>query len=307
MKSGPDMSVNLAGIMMRNPVMVASGTFGYGVEYAGLVDIEQLGAIVVKGIRLEPCSGNPQPRIVEVRSGLINSIGLQGPGVEGFIADYLPLLRRWNTPVIVNVWGTTLREYAEVCGRLDGMPGVSGIELNVSCPNVKQGGLAFGSNPRMTARVVAVARRKTRLPLFCKLAPNVPDIRVFARAAEESGADGISLVNSFPAMKIDVEKRAPVLGNVTGGLTGPAIHPIAVKLVRDAASAVSIPVVGMGGITDADDALEFLIAGASAVAVGTANFADPRTAIRVAAGIRSYLKRHGFGSVREIVGMLGTP
>jgi dihydroorotate dehydrogenase (NAD+) catalytic subunit len=270
-----------------------------------LVDVSRLGAVVVKGIRLTPCEGNATPRMVEVPGGLINAIGLQGPGVEKFVLDYLPPLRKLNVPVIVNIWGTTIGEYAEVAARLDGAAGVDGLEINISCPNIKKGGLAFGTDPRMAAKVVGAVRKATRLPIMPKLSPNVPDIRVFARAVEEAGADAVSLVNTFPSMVIDVETRRPVLANRVGGLSGPAIHPVAVKLVWEAASAVRrIPIVGMGGIVGAREALEFLIAGASAVAVGTANFTDPTTALKVIEGIEAYLARHRIRKVGDLVGTL---
>ena len=300
----PDLSVELGGIAMRNPVMVVSGTFGYGREYADLVDLNGLGALVVKGISLAPVQGNPPPRLVEVTSGLVNAVGLQNPGFERFVADYLPYLRDFDVPVIVNIWGTTVEEYAAVAARFNDVAGVAGLELNISCPNIKAGGIAFGTDPDLARRVITAARAATRLPLIPKLSPNVTDIAVFARIAEECGADAISLINTVPAMVIDVETRRPVLANVTGGLSGPAIAPIAVKLVWEAARAVKIPVIGIGGISTAEQALEFIIAGASAVAVGTANFADPACSLRIVEGIREYLARHGLGSVRELVGSI---
>ena len=272
---------------------VASGTFGYGREYAGLVDIRRLGAVTVKGVRLQPWPGNPLPRHVEVPGGMVNAIGLQGPGVDGLIRDYLPPLRDMGVPVIVNIWGTSEEEYAAVAERLDGVPGVAGVELNISCPNVKEGGHAFGTDPRVAASLVAAVRRRTTLPLIPKLAPNVPSVAVFARAVADAGADALALINTLPAMVIDIETRRPVLANVVGGLSGPAIHPVAVKLVWEAAQAVRLPIVAMGGITGPEQAIEFLIAGAAAVAVGTANFIDPSTPLRVIDGIRAYCARHG--------------
>lgn len=307
MNTGPDLSVNLAGIRMKNPVMAASGTFGYGPEYAGLVDLNRLGAVVVKGISLEPAPGNPTPRMLEVPGGLLNAIGLQNPGVDGFIQHDLPFLRRHEVAVIVNLWGKRVADYAEVAARLDGTPGVHGLELNISCPNIQEGGLAFGSDPRMAHAVTAAVRARTRLPLIPKLPPNSGDIPTLARAVVEAGADAISLINSFPAMAIDVERRTPILANVTGGLSGPAIHPVAVKLVWDAARAVKVPIIGIGGITCAKDALEFLIAGASAVAVGTATFTDPHTCLAVIAGIEDYLRRHNLPTVRDLTGSLQLP
>lgn len=298
------LSVNLGGIQMANPVAVASGTFGYGHEYAGLMDIRRLGAITVKGIRLESWAGNSLPRHVEVPGGMVNAIGLQGPGVAGFVREYLPFLRETGVPVIVNIWGATMDEYAEVAARLDGLPGIAGLELNVSCPNVKDGGASFGTDPRVTGALVAAVRRRTRLPLMPKLAPNVPNIKDFARASEEAGADALSLINTIPAMVIDIETRRPVLANKVGGLSGLAIHPVAVKLVWEAAQAVRIPILAMGGVVGPEQAIEFLIAGATAVAVGTANFIDPSTALRVIAGIEAYLGRHHMHSVAELTGSL---
>ncbi len=302
MDERPDMGVTIAGIRMRNPVMVASGTFGYGHEYADLVDLNRLGAIVVKGICLKSCDGNPPPRLVEVPGGLVNAIGLQGPGVKGFEAQYLPFLRQQDTPVLVNIWGRTMEEYGLVAAGFDGMPGVAGLEINISCPNVKEGGIAFGTDLRMAAKVIATVRKQTRLPLIPKLSPNVAGIGAFARMAEEEGADAVSLINTLPALVIDPETRRPVLSNGVGGLSGSGIHHFAVKQVWDAAQAVSIPVIGMGGISEPEDAVRFLLAGATAVAVGTATFIDPTTAIRVIEGLEAYLERHGLGAVRELVG-----
>ncbi|MDD4871342.1 MAG: dihydroorotate dehydrogenase [Kiritimatiellae bacterium] len=304
LKKKPDMSVTVAGIRMKNPVMVASGTFGYGMEYADLVDLNCLGAVVVKGISLKAWHGNQTPRLVEVSSGLVNAIGLQNPGVDKFINEYMPFLRRFDVPVIVNIWGRTVDEYAEVASRFDGVKGVRGLELNISCPNIKHGGMAFGTDPKAARRVITAVRKRTKVPLIPKLSPNVSNIGLFARIAEDCGADAVSLINSLPAMVIDVESRRPVLANVIGGLTGPAIHPIAVKLVWETAKAVKIPVIGMGGITSANDALEFLIAGASAVAVGTANFTDPLTSLNVIDGIKKYLIQHDYSSVVDLIGTI---
>ncbi|MDD4016726.1 MAG: dihydroorotate dehydrogenase [Kiritimatiellae bacterium] len=299
-----DLRVELGGIRMNNPVTVASGTFGYGKEYAELIDVTRLGAITVKGIRLQPWPGNPVPRHVEVPGGMVNAIGLQGPGVDGFVREYMPFLRGTGVPVIVNIWGTTEEEYAEVARRLSDVEGVAGLELNISCPNVKEGGHAFGTDPRTAASLVAAVRRATRLPLMPKLAPNVPDIKVFVRAAQEAGADALALINTLPAMVIDIETRRPVLANKVGGLSGPAIHPVAVKLVWEAAQAATVPILAMGGIMEPGQAIEFLIAGATAVAVGTANFIDPTTPLRVIGGIADYLRRHGMRSVKELTGSL---
>lgn len=298
----PDLSVNLAGIPMKNPVMTASGTFGYGPEYADLVDINQLGAIVVKGICLNPTYGNATPRTFEVASGLINAIGLPGPGVDGFVKKYMPFLRQYNTPVIVNIWGKTIEEYAEVAERFDTVDGVAGLEVNLSCPNIKEGSAVFAANLDLFRRCLDAVRAKTKKPLIPKLAPNVADIKEFAVAAESCGADAISLINSFPALAVDIETRRPRIANVTGGLTGPAIKPIAVRLVWQAAQAVRIPVVGMGGIFSAADAMEFFLVGASAVAVGTASFTNPGAALEVVAGIEQYLTRHRLPSIAAAVG-----
>jgi dihydroorotate dehydrogenase (NAD+) catalytic subunit len=295
-----DLSVDLGGIRMANPVTVASGTFGYGKEYADLVDVTKLGAITVKGIRLQPWNGNPLPRHVEVPGGMINAIGLQGPGVEGFIRDYMPFLQKVGVPVIVNIWGTSTEEYAEVARHLSDVPGVSGLELNISCPNVKEGGHAFGTDPKTVANLVSIVRAATSLPILPKLAPNVPDIKVFVRAAQESGANAISMINTIPAMAIDIETRKPILANKVGGLSGSAIHPVAVKLVYEAAQVATVPILAMGGIMGSDDAIELLIAGATAVAVGTANFIDPSTPFRVIDGIAAYLERHNIESVKSL-------
>jgi len=296
------LSVQIGKLTLQNPVMVASGTFGYGVEYAQLLDLNQLGAVVVKGIRLGPVRGNPTPRTVEVASGLINAIGLQGPGVDGFVKKYWPFLKELKVPTIINVWGTTVEEYAEVARRFDALGGVGALELNVSCPNIKEGGAQFGTDAKLLSRVVATCRQATTLPLITKMSPNVVSIAPYAKAAEESGSDALSVTNSYPAMAIDIETRRPRLANVTGGLTGPCIKPIAIKLVWEAAKAVRIPIIGMGGIQDAADAIEFLMAGATAVAVGTANFYEPQTALQVIAGIREFMQRRGIQDVREIIG-----
>ena len=297
-----NLSVQIGKLTLQNPVTVASGTFGYGAEYAQLLDLNQLGAVVVKGIRLGPVRGNPTPRTVEVASGLINAIGLQGPGVDGFIKKYWPFLKGLKVPTIINIWGTTVEEYAEVAQRFDALGGVGALELNVSCPNIKEGGAQFGTDVKLLGQVVAACRRATKLPLITKLSPNVVSIAPYAKAAEEAGSDALSITNSYPAMAIDIETRRPKLANVTGGLTGPCIKPIAIKLVWEAAQAVKIPVIGMGGIQSAADAIEFILAGATAVAVGTANFYEPQTALNVIAGIRDYLQRRGIQDVRELVG-----
>jgi dihydroorotate dehydrogenase (NAD+) catalytic subunit len=304
MTTAVNLAVNIGGIAMKNPVMVASGTFGYGPEYAELVDLNQLGAIVVKGICLEPTRGNATPRTAEVASGLLNAIGLPGPGVDGFVKSYMPFLRQHDVPVIVNIWGRTIEEYAEVARRFDQVEGIAGLEVNVSCPNIKEGSAMFGTDLDMFQRVLEAIRGATRLPMIPKLAPNVADITAFARAAESCGANAVSLINSFPAMAVDVKTCKPKLANVTGGLTGPAIRPIAVRLVWQTAKSVSIPVIGMGGISKLDDALEFFIVGARAVALGTVNFTNPSAAAQMINGLRDYLAGAGMRSMDELVGML---
>jgi dihydroorotate dehydrogenase (NAD+) catalytic subunit len=297
-----NLSVKIGKLVMQNPVTVASGTFGYGAEYAQLFDLNQLGAVVVKGIRLNPVRGNPTPRTAEVTSGMLNAIGLQGPGVDGFIKKYWPFLKTLKVPTIINIWGTTVEEYAEVAQRFDALGGVGALELNVSCPNIKEGGAQFGTDVKLLSQVVAACRRVTTLPLITKMSPNVPNIAPYAKAAEDAGSDALEVTNSFPAMAINIETRRPKLANVTGGLTGPCIKPIAIKLVWEASRAVKIPIVGMGGIQNAADAIEFMMAGATAVAVGTANFYEPQTTLNVIAGIRDFMERKGIKDVREIIG-----
>lgn len=303
----PKLDVTFAGIKLKNPVITASGTFGYGIEYSDIIDLNKLGAIVVKGVSLQPWQGNPPPRLVETHSGLVNSIGLQNPGVECFISKYLPALRKYNTKIIVNVCGHTINEYADVAERLNTAKGVSALELNVSCPNIHKGGACLGKNPKAIASLVKVVRNRTRLPLIVKLPPDILNITTLAKSAEDAGADALSLINTLPAMVIDVEKRAPVLGNVTGGLSGPAIHPVALKLVWEVARTVHIPIIGMGGINNAQDALAFLIAGATAIAVGTACFMNPYAPLEVIHGIEDYLIRHNLLSVRKLIGTLHLP
>jgi dihydroorotate dehydrogenase (NAD+) catalytic subunit len=299
-----NLSVQIGKLRMQNPVTVASGTFGYGAEYAPLIDLNQLGAVTVKGIRLEPVRGNPTPRTAEVTSGMLNAIGLQGPGVDGFIEKYWPFLKELRVPTIINIWGTTVEEYAEVARQFDALGGVGALELNVSCPNIKEGGAQFGTDCKLLAQVVAACRQATTLPLITKMSPNVPNIAPLAKAAEDAGSDALAVTNSFPAMAIDIQTRKPKLANITGGLTGPAIKPIAIKLVWEAAKAVKIPIIGMGGIQNADDAIEFLMAGATAVAVGTANFYEPQTPLQVIAGIREFMERKKISDVREITGSI---
>jgi len=301
-----NLSVKIGALTLQNPVTVASGTFGYGVEYAQLIDLNQLGAVVDKGIRLEPVRGNSTPRTVEVTSGLINAIGLQGPGVDGFIRKYWPFLKGLKVPTIINIWGTTVEEYAEVARRFDALGGVGALELNVSCPNIKAGGAQFGTDLKLLSQVVGECRKATKLPLITKMSPNVVSIAPYAKAAEAAGSDALSIMNSFPAMAIDIETRRPSLANVTGGLTGPCIKPIAIKLVWEAAKAVKIPIIGMGGIQSAADAIEFIMAGATAVAVGTANFYEPQTALQVVAGLRQFMQQKGIRDMGELIGSVQT-
>lgn len=301
------LAVEIAGLRLKNPLIAASGTFGYGVEYEGIVDLSTLGGIVSKGLYLEPRDGCETPRIAETPSGLLNAIGLQGIGVRNFVRDVLPRLEPHDTAVLVNVCGDTVEEYAEVTRILDGASGVDGIEINISCPNVRKGGMAFGGDPRMTYEVVAAVRKATRLPVIPKLSPNVGDITVFARAAEEAGADALSCINTLLGLAIDVDTRRPLLAFGTGGLSGPAIRPVAVRMTWQAARAVRIPILGIGGISTAHDALEFLIAGARAVQVGTANFVDTGVYDSILAGLRDYLERHRVDDINALVGTLDYP
>ena len=298
------MAVNLGGIEMKNPVTVASGTFGYGQEYAGLFDISRLGAVTVKGIRACPWPGNPLPRHTEVPGGMMNAIGLQGPGVEAFIAEDMPFLVERQVPTIVNIWGTSVEEYAQVAARLTGVPGVVGLELNVSCPNVKEGGASFGTRAETFAEVVKAVREATTLPILPKLAPNVPDVRPFVKAAQEAGANAISLINTLPAMAVDLETRRPVLANRVGGLSGAGIHPIALKHVWEAAQVAEVPLLAMGGIFTAKDALDFILVGATAVAVGTATFIDPLAPLHVLEGMEAWLDAHGIADINDFRGTL---
>ena len=301
-----DLSVDIGGLRLTNPLIAASGCFGYGVEYADLVDLSTLGGVAVKGLFLAPREGHRPLRIVETPSGMLNAIGLQGIGVHRFISEKLPDLRARRAVVIVNICGTTIEEYVELAQILSDAEGVAAIELNISCPNIKEGGITFGCSLSGTHDVVKAVRRVTRLPVFPKLTPNVTDVASLARAAEEAGADAVSLVNTFLAMAIDIHTRRPKLSNVVGGLSGPAIRPIAVRMVYECRQAVRIPIIGMGGITNADDALEFLIAGATAVQIGTATFVDPFLWPKVLAGITDYLERHGHRRLTDIVGTLDT-
>lgn len=300
----PDLYVDIGGIRMKNPVITASGTFGYGEEASEIYDLSSLGAVTVKGLSLDPQAGNPPPRICETPAGMLNAIGLQNIGVKVFVDEKLPFLRQWDTRILANIYGHTEDEYAEVARILDRARGVDGIELNISCPNVKRGGMAFGTDPEATRNVVRRVRKATSLPLVVKLSPNVTDITEFARIAEGEGADGLSLINTLLGMAVDVRRRRPVLSNIMGGLSGPAIRPVALRMVYQVAGAVRVPVIGMGGIVHAEDAIAFLLCGASAIAIGTANFTEPMTPLKVLQGIRDYMEEQGMHSMKDLVGAL---
>ena len=301
-----DLSVRIGALNLKNPLIAASGCFGYGVEYADVVDLSSLGGIVVKGLFLREREGHPAPRIVETPAGMLNAIGLQGIGVRRFVDEKLPELRARRATILVNVCGTTLDEYVEVSRILSDHEGVAALELNISCPNIREGGIQFGCSLNGTYDVVSAVRKVTTLPVIPKLTPNVTDVASFARAAEDAGADAVSLVNTFLAMVLDVETRRPEISNVVGGLSGPAIRPIAVRMVYECRQTVKIPIIGMGGIADARDVLEFMIAGADAVQVGTANFADPYIWPKLLDGIADYLRRHNIARVSDLVGTVDT-
>ncbi|MDK9706712.1 MAG: dihydroorotate dehydrogenase [Desulforhopalus sp.] len=300
----PDLRVNIGSLEIANPVMTASGTFGYAREFEGLMNLQRLGAVIVKGISLHPRNGNPPPRIVETSCGMLNAIGLQNVGVARFISEKMKYLAGLNVPVIVNILGDSLTEYEEITSRLVGVPGVAGIEVNISCPNVKKGGVAFGTDPAMAAAVTAAVKSKADVPVMVKLSPNVSDITVIAKAVADAGADAISLINTLIGMAIDVSTRRPALANIIGGLSGPAIKPVALRMVYQVAKVVSVPVIGIGGIETAEDALEFMLAGATAVQIGTANFVNPRASEDVVEGIYAYAKAEKLPSIRSIIGGL---
>jgi len=307
MKS-PDLSVQLAprnkrGLLLSNPVMTASGTFGYGTEYAKVIDIQRLGAIVCKGTTLKPRPGNPQPRLWETASGVLNSIGMENIGIDALIEEKAPLWARWKVPVIVNILGESIEDYARLARRLDKVTCVSGIEVNISCPNISAGGMEFGADPKAAAAVTAAVKAKTTLPVIVKLSPNVTDIAKIAIAVTKAGADAISLINTLKAMAIDTRTRKPVLGNTSGGLSGPAIKPVALYMVYQVARKVKVPVIGCGGIATANDALEFIMAGASAVQVGTANFTNPCTPPDIIDGIQRFMKKEGIRRITELIGV----
>ena len=304
--ASPSLAVQLGPLRLKNPVMSASGTFGYGQEYSSFFDLRRLGAIVVKGISLEPRAGNPPPRLVETSAGMINAIGLENVGAEKFLSVKLPFLLNLDIPVIVNIFGNTIEEYAELAARLDGAPGIAALEINVSCPNVKEGGMVFGTDPAMTSKVVGAVRRATSLPVITKLTPNVTSISQIAKAAEEAGSDIISCINTVAAMAVDIFSRRPRLANIVGGLSGPAVKPIALRCVYEVCRAVKCPVIGVGGITNSTDALEFLLIGAAAVQVGTVNFINPRAAVEIIEGIERFLKVEEIADIKSYIGSLDT-
>ena len=303
-KNKPNIRVNIGGVKLRNPVMTASGTFGYANEFKELIDLNRLGAIIVKGLSLEPSRGNPPPRIVETPCGMLNAIGLENVGLEAFVKEKLPFLKMIDTPVFVNIYGRNIADYAELASRLEDVEKIAGIELNISCPNVKSGGVAFGAYPESAAQVVRAVRKSTTRPLMVKLSPNVTDITEISRSVEGEGADSISLINTITGMAIDIETRRPKLANITGGLSGPAIKPVALRMVWQVAQVVKVPVIGVGGIMTAKDALEFLIAGAVAIQVGTANFINPHATIDIIEGIEAFLMERNISDIADIIGTL---
>ncbi len=300
----PNLSIEISGLRLKNPVLTASGTFGYGLEFTQFFDISQLGGFCTKGLSLEPMEGSPPGRIFETPAGMLNAIGLENVGTEGFIRDKLPELEQYDTHVIANIFGKTIDEFVAITERLNPCPKVSALELNISCPNVRKGGLHFGHDPEMTYRVVQAVRRVAEKPVWVKLSPNVTDITAFARACEDAGAHAVTLINTFVGMSVDVDQHQPMLSIVTGGLSGPAIRPLALRLVYQVAQVVEIPVIGIGGISSARDAAEFMIAGALAVQVGTANFFDPLVSIKVIRGLRQYCEEHNVADINDIVGTL---
>lgn len=306
MTDSVDLSVQIGNLRLKNPVLTASGTFGYGAEFDGLIDLNRLGGLVVKGISLLPAKGNPPPRIVETACGMLNAIGLENVGLEAFIKDKLPFLKTLLVPVIANIYGKTVDEYVRLAERLEAVDSVAGVEVNISCPNVKAGGVAFGVDPDAAYEVVKAVRHKTKKPVIAKLSPNVTDITEIARKVEDAGADAISLINTLTGMAIDIDTRRPVLANITGGLSGPAIKPVALRMVWQTARVVKVPLIGIGGIMTARDALEFMLAGASAVQIGTANFVNPRATMEILDGITGYLIHNGIGKAKDLIGTLTT-
>ncbi|MCK4728387.1 MAG: dihydroorotate dehydrogenase [Desulfobacterales bacterium] len=302
----PNLAVNVGGISMKNPVMTASGTFGYGQEFAPLFDLSRLGALVIKGLSLKPAPGNPPPRTVETCGGMLNAVGLENVGLVAFAENKLPFLQSLDVAIILNIYGHSIEEYAEMSERIEDLDGIAGIEVNISCPNIKAGGVAFGTDPKIAFQVTKAVREKTKLPLIVKLTPNVTDIAIIARSVEDAGADAVSLINTITAMAVDVKTRRPKLANITGGLSGPAIKPIALRMVWNAAQAVRIPVIGVGGIMDASDALEFFIVGARAIQVGTANFVNPRASVEIVEGLDAYLAENNISDISQVIGSLRT-
>jgi dihydroorotate dehydrogenase (NAD+) catalytic subunit len=300
-----DLTVKIGKMILKNPVIVSSGTFGFGEEFEDFFDLNHLGAIIPKGISLTPMVGNPPPRIFETEGGIINSIGLQNPGFQAFIKNKLPYYRNLKTHLIINFFGKSQREYIELARRFDSVPGISGLEMNISCPNIKRGGIVFGTDPQMAYRLVQAVRKATTLTLIVKLSPNVTDIALMAKSVEEGGADAVSLVNTFRAMAINIHTRKPELGNMIGGLSGPAIKPIALRMVWEVNQAVHIPIIGMGGIMNAEDAIEFILVGASAIQIGTANLINPRTGIEVIHGIKKYLSQNKINPIQKLIGAFG--
>jgi dihydroorotate dehydrogenase (NAD+) catalytic subunit len=300
-----DLTVRIGKIILKNPVVVSSGTFGFGEEFESFFDLNRLGALIPKGISLKPMTGNPPPRIFETEGGVLNSIGLQNPGFPDFIKNKLPYYKDLKTHLIINFFGNTQKEYVELAKRFNGVAGVSGLEMNISCPNVKRGGIVFGTNPQMAYRLVQAVRKATALTLIVKLSPNVTDIGSMAKSAEEGGADAVSLVNTFRAMAVNIHTKKPELGNTIGGLSGPAIKPIALRMVWEVSRAVSIPIIGMGGIMNAQDAIEFILVGASAIQIGTANLINPRTGIEVLQGVKKYLAQNKIDRIQKLTGTFG--
>ncbi len=306
MATSCDLSVDIGCLRLKNPVMTASGTFGYGREFDHLIDLKRLGAIIVKGISLEPSKGNPPPRIIETPCGMLNAIGLENVGLRAFLSEKMPFLKTLDTPILVNIYGKTIEEYEALAFGLDGVDGVHGLEVNISCPNVKAGGVAFGVDPQTAFEVTAAVRRRTDLPLIVKLTPNVTDITQIARSVEDAGADAVSMINTITGMAVDIHTRRPRLANVTGGLSGPAIKPVALRMVWQTVQVLNIPVIGIGGIMTAEDALEFLVVGAKAVQVGTANFVDPHGTIDIIDGIERFLVDRKIVQLTRIIGSLET-
>jgi len=300
-----DLAVRIGKIILKNPVVVSSGTFGFGEEFEGFIDLNRLGALIPKGISLEPMAGNPPPRIFETEGGILNSIGLQNPGLREFVKKKLPYYKNLKTHLIINFFGNTQKEYVELARRFDDVAGVSGLEMNVSCPNIKRSGIVFGADPQMAYRLVQAVRKATALTLIVKLSPNVTDIASMAKSVEEGGADAVSLVNTFRAMAVNIHTKKPELGNTIGGLSGPAIKPIALRMVWEVSQAVKIPIIGMGGIMNAQDAIEFILVGASAIQIGTANLINPKTGIEVLQGIKRYLVQNRIDCLQKLIGTFG--